>query len=80
MRTPCSSTVVTKLLPAFTSHRTTALISLNPKVAFRTLLKLGSLHKVNKLFVVLIETVGDSILSTGHTRVVGASALQAIVL
>ena len=80
MRTSSSSTSVTKLLPTFASHSTATLVSLNPIVAFRTLLKLSTIHKLYELLIVFIETVIYSVFSTSHSCVILASAFQAVML
>ena len=79
MWTSRPSTTITELLPAFTSHTRTSLRSLDPIVAFGTLLESSSSHELNKLFVIFVETIIDSILGTGHSMMIFTFTLQAIV-
>ena len=79
MRTTRPSTIITKLLPTLTLHRTTPLIPLNPETTLRTLLEFGSLHKINKLLIILIKTITHPILCTSHVRMELASAFQTVV-
>lgn len=79
MRAGGSSAIVTKLLSAFAGHGRTAVIPLHPKLAARTLLVLGSLHELDKVLVIFVETIIDLIFSTGHSVMVLAFASQTVV-
>ena len=73
------STIIAKLLSAFTSHRRASIWSLDPKIAVGTLLEFGSIDKLDKIFIILVKTIAYSILSAGHATMKDTSAFQAIV-
>lgn len=74
MRTGGSATIVAKLLSTFASHGGAAIIPFDPVVALRALFEFGSFHKVDKLLVMLVKCVADTILSASHAVMVGTSA------
>lgn len=79
MRAFSPSTIIAKLLSAFTSHRRASIWSLHPKIAVGTLLEFGSIDKLYKIFIILVKTIAYSILSAGHAIMKDTSAFQAIV-
>lgn len=79
MRACSPSAIIAKLLSTFTRHRTATIIPLHPILALRTLLELSSLHKLDKIFITLIESIINSILSTSHPRVILALAPETIM-
>lgn len=80
MRTSRSSTVVAELLTTFAGHSWASVLSFHPEFASGTLLVLGTLHIVDEILIVLIETIVDLVFGTSHTNVILTSAVQAIML
>jgi len=80
MRTPCSSTGITKILSAFTAHGATAMASFHPVFTLRALFELGSLDKINEFLVINIDAIVDPVFSASHTSMILTSAFQTIVL
>ena len=79
MWTSCTSTNVTKFLSTFTSHSWASIISLDPIITLRTLLKFGSFDKFNEILVIFIESIVDFVLGTSHSLMINASTFQAVV-
>jgi hypothetical protein len=76
----CPAAVVAKLLSALAGHGRASLVPFDPILALGALFELGALHKVDKLIVIWIVAVGNSIFGATHSFVIVASAGQAIVL
>ena len=73
MGTCGSPTLIAKLLSAFAGHSRASVVSLDPVVAFGTLLELRSFHEVDEVLVVFVKGVVDFVLGTSHAVVVDAS-------
>lgn len=80
VRAGCASAIVTKLLSAFASHSGATFIPFDPIVTVRALLELGPFHKVNEVFILLVECVTHAILRAGHSMVVNTLAAKTVVL
>lgn len=79
MRACGPSTLITKLLSAFTGHSWTPFISLYPIIATGALFKLGSFDKVYKVLVIFVKSIINLIFSTSHACVIVASTPQTIM-
>lgn len=79
MGAPSSSAVIAKLLSTLASHGAAPFFPLHPILAFGALLKLGSLHEIDKLLIVFVETVTDPVLGTTHPMVILAPASETVM-
>ena len=70
MALPVFSALVAELMLASTRHMIAASISLDPKLALATLLKLRAFNKLQKLFVLFKFCIVDSVLFAGHALMI----------
>ena len=64
-------TCITKLIPASACHAVASCSFLDPEFAFLTSFILFTLNKFHELFIIFVETVVDSVFSTGLALVIG---------
>jgi hypothetical protein len=75
-----SPTIITEDSTTAAAHRIATHCPLDPKLAFRALLELGSNHKLVEFFIILSIAVRNSILCATHPIMILAPTIETVML